>query len=260
MTVKRLSLNLCEGVRRFYLSNILSTFSKKLQLLSLAMEIKYSKKTCILKMLKFIALCAVLLISLSIPYFYHFVLNENSKIDSTLAYDGFSLLVSAVLLLVLSVYSTKEKLHIWNFKGNRLFLKPLVVSVVLAFIWQLLTIIIYYLSTGSYIHKTLSLGISSVLIHFASFVLLGPVMEELIFRKWFIDMMERGGFSKMCVIIVGSTLFFCLHIGGDIVRIDTLIIAIPLCIIYIKTHDVRYCIITHIANNFIAFIFALGLI
>lgn len=231
-----------------------------MQLLSLAMEIKYSKKTCILKILKFIALCAVLLISLAVPYFYHFVLNENSKIDSTLAYDGFSFLVSAVLLLVLSVYSTKEKLHIWNFKGNRLFPKPLIVSVVLAFTWQLLTIIIYYLSTGSYIHKTLSLGISSVLIHFASFVLLGPVMEELIFRKWFIDMMERGGFSKMCIIIVGSILFFCLHIGGDVVRIDTLIIAIPLSIIYIKTHDVRYCIITHITNNFIAFIFALGLI
>lgn len=224
------------------------------------MKITYSKQQCAKKMLFFIFFCALALIVVVTPYFFYFILNGNSDKGSTLIYDGFSLIICTFVLVALSIQSKREKLHIWRINKKKLRLKLLLLSVVLGSFWQILTVGIYYFSIDTYLHNTLSLGISNVVMHVACFAFLIPLMEELAFRKWIIDMMERGGFSQTIIILVSSILFFCLHLGGEVIRVDTLLISIPLCLIYMKTHDVRYCIVAHIVNNFFATMLGFGIL
>lgn len=84
-------------------------------------------------------------------------------------------------------------------------------------------------------------------------LVVAPVVEELLFRKWMISYLERNNFNVFIIIIVSSTLFFMGHIDWtrNIFRFDTFVFAVILCCIYLKYHDVRPCMFVHFVNNLV---------
>jgi hypothetical protein len=61
----------------------------------------------------------------------------------------------------------------------------------------------------------------------------------------------------LVICLVGSILFFCAHLGDSFLRVDTLVFAIPLCYLFIRYHDVRYCFIAHAVCNLAGIVFPL---
>ena len=39
------------------------------------------------------------------------------------------------------------------------------------------------------------------------------------------------------------------HVGTGVWRFDTLMMAVILCLTYMRTRDIRYCVITHVTCN-----------
>ena len=114
-----------------------------------------------------------------------------------------------------------------------------------------------HLSVEQYCLPTSCYGTIPLLISIASTGLLGPFAEEMLFRKWLVSMMERGGFNTIFIIVCSSVLFFCAHLGDSFLRVDTLVFAIPLCYLFIRYHDVRYCFIAHAVCNLAGIVFPL---
>jgi hypothetical protein len=76
-----------------------------------------------------------------------------------------------------------------------------------------------------------------------------PKKEHFVLR----DRTLRFIFSERFVLRI-IVLFFLLHVSQDNLRIDTLIMGAVLCVFYLKTNDIRYCIIVHSIANLIAVI------
>ena len=217
--------------------------------------VTYSKKTCITKMLLFTLSCLLALSVIGVPYMWLFVINNHSDLNPTLVANGFGIILCMVLLIVLSIHSNKEELGIWSFKREKMNTKVLMLSLALGVLWQLIIVAEYFLFAGAYPQNTQT-SIVSILTGLFCLVILTPLVEELLFRKWIVDMMRRANFSTVAIIITSAIAFFLMHLGQNIIRIDTLIIAIPLCLIYMKYGDIRYCIIAHALNNLLAIVCA----
>lgn len=215
----------------------------------------YSKKTCISKMLLFALSCLLAFAVIGIPYMWLFVINNHSNLNSSLVAKGLEIILCMVLLIALSIHSNKEKLGIWSFKREKMNTKVLMFSLALGVLWQLIVVAEYYLFAGAYSQNT-QINIVSILTGLFSLVILTPLAEELLFRKWIVDIMRRANFSTVAIIITSAVAFFLMHVGQNVIRIDTFIIAIPLCLIYMKYGDIRYCIIAHALNNLLAIICA----
>lgn len=89
-------------------------------------------------------------------------------------------------------------------------------------------------------------------------VVIAPITEELFYRHWMVSYLDKYGYSYFAKMMVSAILFFVLHIlpirvnGVWMVqywRIDTLFFGIIAYWVYMKTKDVRYCIIIHMAHN-----------
>ena len=219
--------------------------------------ITYNKKVCIKKMMIFAILCLINLLLISIIYMQLFLFGNKNNPDSSLIFDGLSLCCCAFLLLMLTIISKKEQLYIWeSFNSLKIVPKFVGLALLLGLVWQLLIVGISYLGTVSYPHATQLPQIGIVLFHFFFFAILTPIAEELIFRKWLIDMMRRANFSVPIIIMTSSVLFFVCHLGYSFLRIDTLIGGVFLCILYLKSGDIRYPIIAHALNNTLATLFS----
>ena len=144
--------------------------------------------------------------------------------------DLMSIACSAFLLAALAVENKIEKLDLWTVGRSGLHMKVFFISILLGLLWQLAIYFICRLSNTAYPHPATEL--SPLLISIASTGLLGPFAEEMLFRKWLVSMMERGG-----------------HLGDSFLRVDTFVFAIPLCYLFIRYHDVRYCFIAHAVCN-----------
>ena len=86
---------------------------------------------------------------------------------------------------------------------------------------------------------------------------LAPIAEELFFRKWMIDYLNRVEIKPFYILIITSFLFFIAHINltSSHIRLDALIFAITEYHIYKKYHNIKYCIFVHFMNNlFVNFI------
>ena len=221
--------------------------------------VTYSKKTCVTKMLLFALSCLLAFAVIGVPYMWLFVINNHSDLNPTLVAYGFGIILYIILLIALSIHSKKEKLGIWAFKRDKMNTKVLMLSLALGVLWQLIVVVEYYLFAGAYPLNTQT-SIASILTGLFCLVILTPLTEELIFRKWIVDMMQRANFSNIAIVITSAIAFFLMHLGQNIIRIDTLIIAIPLCLIYMKYGDIRYCIIAHALNNLLAIICANNLL
>lgn len=86
-----------------------------------------------------------------------------------------------------------------------------------------------------------------------SLILLSPITEELLFRKWMISYLERANIKPVYILAITSFLFFIPHTNflAGYFRFDILLFgAVEYCI-YRKYRDVRYCMFVHCINNLI---------
>ena len=95
----------------------------------------------------------------------------------------------------------------------------------------------------------------------ASFILMGVFLlpyfayifgRDIPFSRTILDignLMERASFSKIAIVVSNALIFYAAHVGTGVWRLDTLIMAVILCLMYMRTRDVRYCVITHVTCN-----------
>ena len=56
-------------------------------------------------------------------------------------------------------------------------------------------------------------------------------------------------FAYIAIVVSNALIFYAAHVGTGVWRLDTLIMAVILCLMYIRTRDIRYCVITHVTCN-----------
>ena len=78
--------------------------------------------------------------------------------------------------------------------------------------------------------------------------IVGPVVEEIVFRESIIGPMIRDGFKPWTAILVSSCLFGLIHLNPAQVPF-AMIVGIILGVIYVKTGNVIVTSIVHIINN-----------
>lgn len=105
------------------------------------------------------------------------------------------------------------------------------------------------------------LSFTGVLYSVLAFGLLGPIAEELFFRQWVVGYLAKYKYSNIAQMLVSSVIFCLIHLlpkpidGAWAIpywRIDTLLFGILQYWVFVKTRDVRYCIIIHVVYNLCA--------
>ncbi|MBL7472076.1 CPBP family intramembrane glutamic endopeptidase [Robertkochia sediminum] len=81
-----------------------------------------------------------------------------------------------------------------------------------------------------------------------SLVLLGPVFEELFFRKMVFGRLYNK-YSLNVSILVSSVCFSLIHLPGYRNLLPTFIFGIVSCLVYHKTHSILYSILLHVLAN-----------
>ena len=218
----------------------------------------YSKKECVFKMAMGFLASFILMAVFLLPYFVYIFKHDIPFSHTTL--DVGNLLWPLAIFIVLLYQDKKEKLGIWRNPGLGMNMKTVILSLALGIIWQLLALLLASLFDTPNTDPKETYSLWTLILHIFSFSIIGPVAEELFLRKWFISMMERASFSKMTIIVSNALIFYVAHVGTGLWRIDTLIMAVILCLLYMRTKDVRYCVITHVTCNLLAIISAYYLV
>ena len=172
-----------------------------------------------------------------LPYFAYIFGRDIPFSRTTL--DIGNLLWPLAIFTVLLYEDKKEKLGIWRNPSLGMNLKAVILSLALGVLWQLITLLLTSLFDTP----------NTAPRHIFSFSIIGPIAEELFLRKWYISVMERASFSKISIVVSNALIFYAAHVGIGVWRLDTLIMAVILCLMYMRTRDVRYCVITHVTCN-----------
>ncbi len=210
--------------------------------------IGYNKIKCLCRITAFLIICLLGSILVSAPLIGLFINRGSNAVTFKSAPDMMVMACSAFLLVALAVENKIEKLDLWTFERSRLQMKVVFISVLLGLLWQLTIYLICQFSKAAYPHPATT-ELFPLLISVVATGLLGPFTEEMLFRKWLVSMMERSRFKPIVIILCSSVLFFCAHLGDSFLRVDTFIFAIPICYLFIRYHDVRYCFIAHAVCN-----------
>ena len=208
----------------------------------------YSKIRCAGRIAIFLVVCLVGSVLVSAPFLSLLLNNDADATAPQPMTDYIAMACSAFLLVALAVENKIEKLDLWTFERSRLQIKVVFISVLLGLLWQLSIYLICQFCKADYPHSATT-ELSPLLISVVATGLLGPFTEEMLFRKWLVSMMERSRFKPIVIILCSSVLFFCAHLGDTFLRVDTFIFAIPICYLFIRYHDVRYCFIAHAVCN-----------
>lgn len=216
----------------------------------------YSKLKCIGRITVFLVICLVGSILVAAPFMGLFLNSDGHAVAFKSAPDLMAMACSAFLIVALVVENKIGKLDLWTLGRSGLRMKVVFISILLGLIWQLAIYLFCQLINAAYPHPNAA-ELSPLLISIIATGLLGPFAEEMLFRKWLVSMMERGGFNPVAIIVCSSILFFCAHLGDSFLRVDTLVFAIPLCYLFIRYHDVRYCFIAHAVCNLAGIVFPL---
>lgn len=211
-------------------------------------KIGYNKTNCLCRITVFLIICLLGSILVSAPLIGLFINRGCNAVTFKSAPDMMVMACSAFLLVALAVENKIEKLDLWAIERSGLQIKVVFISVLLGLFWQLSIYLICQFSKAAYPHPATT-ELSPLLISVVATGLLGPFTEEMLFRKWLVSMMERSCFKPIVIILCSSVLFFCAHLGDSFLRVDTFIFAIPLCYLFIRYHDVRYCFIAHAVCN-----------
>ena len=169
----------------------------------------------------FILMCVFLL-----PYFAYIFAQDIPFSRTTL--DIGNLLWPLAIFAVLLYEDKKGKLGIWRNPSLGMNLKTAILSLALGVLWQLTILLLTSLFDAPNTDPREPYTLATLILHIFSFSIIGPIAEELFLRKWYISVMERASFSKI---------------------FDTLIMAVILCLTYMRTRDIRYCVITHVTCN-----------
>ena len=190
----------------------------------------------------FILMCVFLL-----PYFAYIFSRDIPFTRTTL--DIGNLLWPLAIFAVLLYEDKKEKLGIWCNPSLGVNLKTVVLSLALGLLWQLIILLLTSLFDAPNTDPLEAYTLATLILHIFSFSIIGPIAEELFLRKWYISMMERASFSKTAIVVSNALIFYVAHVGTGVWRFDTLMMAVILCLMYMRTRDVRYCVITHVTCN-----------
>ena len=171
-----------------------------------------------------------------LPYFAY-IFGRDIPFSRTILDIG-NLLWPLAIFAVLLYEDKKEKLGIWRYPSLGMNLKTAILSLALGVLWQLIIL-----------HPRESYTLATLILHIFSFAIIGPIAEELLLRKWYISVMERASFGKIAIVVSNALIFYAAHVGTGVWRLDTLIMAVILCLMYMRTRDVRYCVITHVTCN-----------
>ena len=157
--------------------------------------------------------------------------------------------IFGAIFTVLLYEDKKEKLGIWRNPSLGMNLKAVILSLALGVLWQLITLLLTSLFDTPNTAPREPYTLVTLILHIFSFSIIGPIAEELFLRKWYISVMERASFSKISIVVSNALIFYVAHVGIGVWRLDTLIMAVILCLMYMRTRDVRYCVITHVTCN-----------
>ena len=162
---------------------------------------------------------------------------------------GGNLLWPLAIFVVLLYEDKKEKLGIWRNPSLGMNLKTVILSLALGVLWQLIILLLTSLFDAPNTDPRESYTLATLILHIFSFAIIGPIAEELLLRKWYISVMERASFGKIAIVVSNALIFYAAHVGTGVWRLDTLIMAVILCLTYMRTRDIRYCVITHVTCN-----------
>lgn len=211
-----------------------------------------NKTRTIGRIVLFLILCFIGSVLISAP-FVLLTVSKNGNQRTELIPNLMILAYSTFILLALFIENKIEKLELWSIAKCTLQTKVVMAAVSLGVLWQLVALLLCKISGEAFPFST-NEGTLSLILSIIAMGLLGPFVEEMLFRKWLVDMMERVGFKPAVMIIVSSVLFFCMHLGDSFVRIDALSFSVPITYLYIKYHDVRYCVLAHTVCNMMGII------
>lgn len=94
------------------------------------------------------------------------------------------------------------------------------------------------------------LSIAEKICRISFLLLIGPILEEIVYRYWMISYLEKKEVSSAYSIVLSSVLFFYAHLETlDYLRYDSLIAGVVLCLFYLKYRNIKYCICIHILSN-----------
>ena len=168
----------------------------------------------------FILMCVFLL-----PYFAYIFAQDIPFSRTTL--DIGNLLWPLAIFAVLLYEDKKGKLGIWRNPSLGMNLKTAILSLALGVLWQLTILLLTSLFDAPNTDPREPYTLATLILHIFSFSIIGPIAEELFLR----------------------IIFYAAHVGTGVWRLDTLIMAVVLCLMYMRTRDVRYCVITHVTCN-----------
>ena len=207
----------------------------------------YSKKECIFKMTRVFLASFILMGVFLLPYFAY-IFGRDIPFSRTILDIG-NLLWPLAIFVVLLYEDKKEKLGIWRIPSLGMNLKTVILSLALGVLWQLIILLLTSLFDAPNTDPRESYTLATLILHIFSFAIIGPIAEELLLRKWYISVMERASFGKIAIVISNALIFYAAHVGTGVWRLDTLIMAVILCLTYMRTRDIRYCVITHVTCN-----------
>lgn len=207
------------------------------------MNIPYTPIQCARKMLAFFVITMLAMLLIIMPATVYFA-SSDSYADTLFPLLMTTLLGSIIILIALFIENKREHLSLWG-STSRFNLNHLLLSLALGVVWGVAANVF---KVGNVFHH--------VDLYFYLYipvtVILGPIAEELLFRKWVVEMMKCAQAKSIFIVSVSAVLFFLLYVSQDNLRIDTLIMGAVLCVFYFKTNDIRYCIIVHSIANLIA--------
>ena len=182
-----------------------------------------------------------------LPYFAY-IFGRDIPFSRTILDIG-NLLWPLAIFVVLFYEDKKEKLGIWRNPSLGMNLKTVILSLALGVLWQLIILLLTSLFDAPNTDPRESYTLATLILHIFSFAIIGPIAEELLLRKWYISVMERASFGKIAIVVSNALIFYAAHVGTSVWRLDTLIMAVILCLTYMRTRDIRYCVITHVTCN-----------
>ena len=182
-----------------------------------------------------------------LPYFAY-IFGQDIPFSRTTLDIG-NLLWPLAIFTVLLYEDKKERLGIWRNPSLGMNLKTAILSLALGVLWQLIILLLTSLFNAPNTDPREPYTLATLILHIFSFSIIGPIAEELFLRKWYISVMERASFSKIAIIVSNALIFYAAHVGTGFWRLDTLIMAVILCLMYMRTRDIRYCVITHVTCN-----------
>lgn len=193
-------------------------------------------KALIINSIKALSLIIVFILIASIFGFFSFLCNDN-EIRARLLFP----LMEIGLLVCITIANIITPVKLWD-NPYSLKYKWILIGLVIG-------LITYFVSnTEAYIFEFENRNVNIRNWNFIiAELILAPIIEELFFRKWIITYMEKLKLPTIFIVAVSTISFWSLHVG--FYRFDVIILAISNCIVFLKTRDIRYCIIAHFFDS-----------